>query len=468
MDRRIYGLETEFGLTCLSHGARTLSPEEAARVLFRPITTEFSSSNLFLRNGSRLYLDVGAHPEYATAECDDLVQLLAHDRAGEEIMADLARQGTEALAADGVSGELVMFKNNTDSHGNSYGCHENYLVGRVGDFAAFTEALLGFLVTRQLLCGAGRLVTDRDGATRYCVSQRAEHMLDAVSSATTRARPMINTRDEPHGDPRKHRRMHVIVGDSNLSEVSTLLKVGSTELVIRVLEEDPDAFAPWRLADPMAAIRSVARDTHGGGRVELADGRTLTGLELQEVYFARCAALDNFSPTLDRVMGLWRKVLDALAADDLDALASEIDWVIKLRWLQRYAERHSLALGSPHLAALDLRYHEITGAGIFRMLEQAGAVARITTPDDVAHAVSEPPATTRAALRGRFVTAAQEHGRDYEVDWTTLHVKDLSDGLVRCPDPFSATDARVDALLARMADEPRNGLPWRFADPLPC
>lgn len=467
--RRIYGLETEYGLTCVSHSTRAMSSEEAARVLFRPITSEHHASNVFLTNGSRLYLDVGAHPEYATAECDDLLQLLVHDRAGEEVMADLARRGTQALRAGGVDAELVMLKNNTDSHGNSYGCHENYLVGRVGDYAAFTEALLGFLVSRQLVCGAGRVVRDADGTARYSVSQRAEHMLDAVSSATTRSRPMINTRDEPHGDPRRHRRMHVIVGDSNLAEASTLLKVGTTELVIRVLEEDPDAFAALALADPIAAIKAVSRDLRGGGLVELADGRTITGLELQEAYFARCAELDEFPPTLDRVMGLWRDALDALAADRLDALAGHVDWVIKLRWLQRYLDRHSLPLGSPAVAALDLRYHEITGGGIARLLEQRGAVARITDPADVARAVEVPPATTRAALRGRFVAAATEHGRDFEVDWVTLHCKDLADGMVRCPDPFAASDERVDALIERMAREPRAGLGFRFADPpLPC
>ena len=232
--RRIFGIETEFGITCTSGGQRTLTPDEVARYLFRKVVAWGRSSNVFLGNGSRLYLDVGSHPEYATAECDSLRQLVAHDRAGEQIVESLAVDAQARLAADEVRGEIYVFKNNTDSAGNSYGCHENYLVRRGGDFGAVSDGLLPFLISRQLICGAGKIVHTSKGAT-YALSQRADHIWEGVSSATTRSRPIINTRDEPHADAEKYRRLHVIVGDSNMSETTTRLKVGTTDLVLREL-----------------------------------------------------------------------------------------------------------------------------------------------------------------------------------------------------------------------------------------
>ena len=216
MQRRIFGIETEFGVTCTFHGQRRLSPDEVARYLFRRVVSWGRSSNVFLRNGSRLYLDVGSHPEYATAECDDLAQLVTHDKAGERILEDLLVDAERRLADEGIGGDIFLFKNNTDSAGNSYGCHENYLVARAGEFSRIADILLPFLVTRQLICGAGKVLQTPRGAV-YCLSQRAEHIWEGVSSATTRSRPIINTRDEPHADAERYRRLHVIVGDSNMS-----------------------------------------------------------------------------------------------------------------------------------------------------------------------------------------------------------------------------------------------------------
>ncbi|MDT7629084.1 MAG: proteasome accessory factor, partial [Pseudonocardiales bacterium] len=225
MQRRIFGVETEFGVTCTFHGQRRLSPDEVARYLFRRVVSWGRSSNVFLRNGSRLYLDVGSHPEYATAECDSLTQLVAHDKAGERILEDLLVDAERRLVDEGIGGDIYLFKNNTDSAGNSYGCHENFLVGRHGEFSRLADVLIPFLVTRQLICGAGKVLQTPRGAV-YCVSQRAEHIWEGVSSATTRSRPIINTRDEPHADAERYRRLHVIVGDSNMNEATTLLKVG--------------------------------------------------------------------------------------------------------------------------------------------------------------------------------------------------------------------------------------------------
>ena len=217
MDRRIFGIENEYGVTCSFEGQRRLSPDEVARYLFRRVVSWGRSSNVFLRNGARLYLDVGSHPEYATPECDDLRQAVVHDKAGERILEGLVADAQQRLKDEGIAGEVYLFKNNTDSAGNSYGCHENYLVSRHGDFQRLSDVLIPFLVSRQIICGAGKVLQTPRGAI-YCVSQRADHIWEGVSSATTRSRPIINTRDEPHADAEHHRRLHVIVGDSNMSE----------------------------------------------------------------------------------------------------------------------------------------------------------------------------------------------------------------------------------------------------------
>ena len=225
------GVETEFGVTAYRDGKTVLTPEEVARYLFRPVVSKHRSSNIFTQNASRLYLDVGSHPEFATAECDSVSQLLAYDKSGEYLYSQLAEQAVEALAADRIAADVFLFKNNVDSMGNSYGTHENYLISRELVFKSFGKQLLPFLVTRQLICGAGMIKKGE-----FVISQRADQVWEGVSSATTRTRPIINTRDEPHGDSRRFRRMHVIVGDSNMSEPTFALKVGSTLLVIEMLE----------------------------------------------------------------------------------------------------------------------------------------------------------------------------------------------------------------------------------------
>ena len=227
MERRIFGLENEYGVTCTLRGQRRLSPDEVARYLFRRVVSWGRSSNVFLENGARLYLDVGSHPEYATPECDSIYDVVVHDKAGERILESLLMSAEQRLREEGIRGEVYLFKNNTDSAGNSYGCHENYLVEREGDFARFTDVLIPFLVTRQIYAGAGKVLQTARGAM-YCVSQRAEHIWEGVSSATTRSRPIINTRDEPHADAERFRRLHVIVGDSNMSEYTNFLKIGTS------------------------------------------------------------------------------------------------------------------------------------------------------------------------------------------------------------------------------------------------
>ena len=454
MDRRIFGLETEYGVTCTFKGQRRLSPDEVARYLFRRVVSWGRSSNVFLRNGSRLYLDVGSHPEYATAECDSIEQLVVHDRAGERILEGLVTDAQQRLHDEGISGDIYLFKNNTDSAGNSYGCHENYLIERHGEFAKLADQLIPFLVSRQIITGAGKVLQTPRGA-QYCVSQRADHIWEGVSSATTRSRPIINTRDEPHADAELYRRLHVIVGDSNMSEVTTLLKVGTADLVLRMIEGGV-VMRDMSLENPIRAIREMSHDLTGRKKVKLSTGRELSALQMQWEYFEKAAEFaDRRGLTADattaRVLELWGRALKAIEAEDLSLIDREIDWAIKLRLLERYMAKHDLTLAAPRLAQLDLAYHDIArGRGLFSIMERQGLVDRISRDIDVFAAKSTPPQTTRAKLRGDFVRRAQEKHRDFTVDWVHLKLNDQAQRTVLCKDPFLAVDERVERLIASM------------------
>ncbi|HWE87843.1 MAG TPA: Pup--protein ligase [Pseudonocardiaceae bacterium] len=449
MQRRIFGIETEFGVTCTFHGQRRLSPDEVARYLFRRVVSWGRSSNVFLRNGSRLYLDVGSHPEYATAECDDLVQLVTHDKAGERILEDLLVDAERRLADEGIGGDIFLFKNNTDSAGNSYGCHENYLVARAGEFSRIADILLPFLVTRQLICGAGKVLQTPRGAV-YCLSQRAEHIWEGVSSATTRSRPIINTRDEPHADAERYRRLHVIVGDSNMSEVTTLLKVGTANLVLEMIEQGVQ-FRDFSLDNPIRAIREISHDLTGKRPVRLAGGREASALDIQREYHSRAAehvAKHGPDPVAERVVELWGRTLDAVEAEDLSKIDREIDWAIKYRLVEQYRGKHNIDLSNPRIAQLDLAYHDIRrGRGVFDLLQRKGLVERITDDGEIEAAKDIPPQTTRAKLRGDFIAAAQQAGRDFTVDWVHLKLNDQAQRTVLCKDPFRAVDERVERLI---------------------
>ncbi|MGH3914353.1 MAG: Pup--protein ligase [Pseudonocardiaceae bacterium] len=452
MQRRIFGIETEFGVTCTFHGQRRLSPDEVARYLFRRVVSWGRSSNVFLRNGSRLYLDVGSHPEYATAECDNLAQLVTHDKAGERILEDLLVDAERRLTDEGIGGDIFLFKNNTDSAGNSYGCHENYLVARAGEFSRIADVLLPFLVTRQLVCGAGKVLQTPRGAV-YCLSQRAEHIWEGVSSATTRSRPIINTRDEPHADAERYRRLHVIVGDSNMSEVTTLLKVGTANLVLEMVEEGT-AFRDFTLDNPIRAIREISHDLTGRRGVRLAGGREASALDIQREYYTRAAehvSRRGSDPLTDRVMELWDRTLDAVEQQDLSRIDREIDWAIKHRLVERYRAKHQMNLSNPRIAQLDLAYHDIRrGRGLFDLLQRKALVDRVTDDGEIEAAKDTPPATTRAKLRGDFIAAAQAAGRDFTVDWVHLKLNDQAQRTVLCKDPFRAVDERVERLIASL------------------
>ena len=452
MDRRIFGIENEYGVTCTFRGQRRLSPDEVARYLFRRVVSWGRSSNVFLRNGARLYLDVGSHPEYATPECDAVVDLVTHDKAGERILEGLLVDAERRLREEGIAGDIYLFKNNTDSAGNSYGCHENYLVGRHGEFSRLADVLIPFLVSRQIVVGAGKVLQTPRGAV-FCVSQRAEHIWEGVSSATTRSRPIINTRDEPHADAERFRRLHVIVGDSNMNEVTTLLKVGATDLVLRMIEAGV-VMRDLTLENPIRAIREISHDITGRRKVKLANGREAGALEIQREYHAKAVdfvARRGSTATDDRVLDLWGRTLTAVETGDLSLVDREIDWVTKYQLIERYRAKHDLALSSARVAQLDLAYHDVhRGRGLYYLLEKKGSVERATTDLAVFEAKSVPPQTTRARLRGEFIRQAQDKRRDFTVDWVHLKLNDQAQRTVLCKDPFRAVDDRVDKLIASM------------------
>ena len=447
--RRIMGVETEFGVTAYRDGKTVLTPEEVARYLFRPVVSKHRSSNIFTQNASRLYLDVGSHPEFATAECDSVSQLLAYDKSGEYLYSQLAEQAVEALAADRIAADVFLFKNNVDSMGNSYGTHENYLISRELVFKSFGKQLLPFLVTRQLICGAGMIKKGE-----FVISQRADQVWEGVSSATTRTRPIINTRDEPHGDSRRFRRMHVIVGDSNMSEPTFALKVGSTLLVIEMLEAGFE-LDDVELDNPIAHIRPIASDPTGSTEMLLKDGRTVTALEIQQATLDAAKRWlevrpDEGTPNeeMGRIVDLWQRTLDAIANQDFSGVDTEIDWVIKRKLLTQFKDRLGVEWDHPKLKQIDLTYHDINRQrGLFYLLERKGLAKRWITDEDIVAAATTPPQTTRAALRGRFLDAVQEAGTDYNVDWVHLKVNRPEPQTVDLLDPFVTEDQRVDDLI---------------------
>jgi proteasome accessory factor A len=452
VQRRIFGIENEYGVTCTLRGQRRLSPDEVARYLFRRVVSWGRSSNVFLANGARLYLDVGSHPEYATPECDSVRQLVVHDKAGERILEQLLTSAEQRLGDEGVHGDVYLFKNNTDSAGNSYGCHENYCTSRRDDFSSYTEVLIPFLVSRQIYAGAGKVLQTARGA-RYCVSQRAEHIWEGVSSATTRSRPIINTRDEPHADAERYRRLHVIVGDSNMSEYTNFLKVGACSLMLRMLEEPQVVLRDMTLENPIRAIREISHDMTCTRRVRLANGREVSALDIQSEYLNRALRFAEHHDLTDEeqlALDMWEYTLSHLEDDPLK-LDRELDWVIKYKLIEAYRERHDLALSDARVALVDLQYHDVNRErGVFYRMQRKGMVDRIVTDEEISHAVEHPPQTTRARLRGEFIKRAKERKRDYTVDWVHLKLNDQAQRTVLCKDPFKAEDERVDKLIASL------------------
>ncbi len=450
MQRRIYGIENEYGITCTVDGTRRLSPDEVARYLFRKVVSWGRSSNVFLVNGARLYLDVGSHPEYATPECDSVHQVVTHDKAGERTLELLVASAEERLREEGIDGDIYLFKNNTDSANNSYGCHENYLTTRRDEQAEYDEVLIPFLVTRQIWAGAGKIHQNLDGEAGFSISQRAAHIWEGVSSATTRSRPIINSRDEPHADAERFRRLHVIVGDSNMSEYASFLKIGTCGLLLRMLEEPNVVFRDMTLENPIRAIREISNDPTCRKVVRLANGREMSALDIQREFLGqvlRFAQRREMSPEELKILAMWEHCLNGIEVDPLN-LVRECDWVAKYQLVEAFRSRHGLALSDPRVLLLDLQYHDVNRRrGLYYRMLERGLLERITTDQEVATAVNEAPQTTRARLRGEFIRRAKEKQRDYTVDWVHLKLNDQAQRTVLCKDPFRAEDDRVNKLI---------------------
>ena len=469
LTRRIMGVETEYGIACTAGSRRLLMPDDAARYFFRPIVEQYSCSNIFTPNSSRLYLDVGSHPEVATPECDSVRQLLAYDRAGDRIVNSLAQQAEEAIAWERLAekagitadaAQVYLFRNNVDAIGNSYGCHENYLVHRSIILKELGLKLLPFLVTRQLLCGAGKIYRPFAGSPSekygpgFCFSQRADHVWEGVSSATTRSRPMINTRDEPHADSTRFRRLHVIVGDSNVAEPTTRLKISSTLLMLEMIEAG-FPLPSFPLEDEVTAIRDVSHSLNGLAPLALKDGGTVTALDIQRSYFDAATAwagqreggIGEHAEALD----LWGRVIQALDTGDLSLIDTEVDWAIKYSLFSRFVDGQGLAWDDPKLAQIDLRYHDIRPErSIAHALMRKGLIKTVLTEAEVEAAWKKAPPTTRARLRGAFLEAAAAHNAEITVDWTSIKLNRPEPRRVELLDPFATVDPAVDELLEQI------------------
>jgi proteasome accessory factor A len=376
------------------------------------------------------------------------MDLVVYDKAGERIVEDLLHQAEKRLREDGISGNILLFKNNTDSAGNSYGCHENYLVSRDVSFQRLAEALIPFFVTRQIFAGAGKVLQTPRGF-HYCLSQRAQHICQEISGATTSSRSIINTRDEPHADAEKYRRLHVIVGDSNMSEVATYLKVGTTAVVLDMIEDgyfDRD----YSLQSPVQAIRDISHDPALRETVKLKDGRAMTALEIQKEYLQACLAYAQHvdaDPVTRDVLDRWTEMLTRLEADPVQC-DREVDWVIKRQWIEEYMGRHRLSWRDPRVSLIDLQYHDIRPfKGIYYLLSRNDRVERLVRDEQVEIAKHTPPQTTRARLRGEFIRRANLKGKDYRVDWVYLKLNDPERETILCKDPFQAHDERVERLI---------------------
>ena len=450
MERRIYGLENEYGVTCTLRGQRRLSPDEVARYLFRRVVSWGRSSNVFLQNGARLYLDVGSHPEYATPECDSLYDLVVHDKAGERILESLVGSAEQRLAEESIRGTIYLFKNNTDSAGNSYGCHENYLTSRRDDLGHYAEVLIPFLVSRQIYTGAGKVLQTARGAS-YSIAQRAEHIWEGVSSATTRSRPIINTRDEPHADAEKYRRLHVIVGDSNMCEYTTFVKVGSAACMLRMLEDHNVVLRDMTLENPIRAIREISHDMTCRRLVRLANGREVSALDIQREYLDRAlryAETAGFPPLEQQALDMWEHCVTTLENDPIK-LDREVDWVIKYKLIEAF--RASATISPSDTRGCNCSTCSTTTSrrdrSPFYKMQNRGMVERVCTDEDIDTAIETPPQTTRARLRGEFVKRAKERRRDYTVDWVHLKLNDQAQRTVLCKDPFKSRDERVEKLI---------------------
>lgn len=410
-------------------------------------------ANVSLPNGARYYVD-HAHPEYSTPECSNARDLVVHDKAGERIL-EVSLRETERLLPDGQ--RIAIYKNNSDGKGNSYGTHENYLVSRATPFADIVRDLTPFFVSRQMFTGAGKLGAEgnwnADDGGAFQLTQRADFFEAEVGLETTLKRPIINTRDEPHADPAKYRRLHVIVGDANMSEVSTFLKVGTTALVLKMIE---DRFLPeLGLANPVQALHDVSQDLTCRAEVKLNDGRVLSAMALQWEYLQRAQKWveeNEETPQDVEILERWGSTLAALETDPM-SLRGQLDWVAKYSLMQDFRERDGLDWSDHKLKMIDLQYHDIRrNKGLYYRLENSGRVERLVTDAEVERAMREPPEDTRAYFRGKVIGRFPD--AIAAASWDSLIMDTGDETLQRIPmrEPLKGTRDQVGALLDGATD----------------
>jgi Pup amidohydrolase len=480
---KVFGIETEYGIAAA--GAPDFNPVLSSSLListyagslrkirwdyeqesplrdargFEPVPAREGSdedlglANVVLPNGARYYVD-HAHPEYSTPECITPRELVIHDKAGERI---LERSLDEVLAVMPSAPPLSIYKNNSDGKGNSYGTHENYLVDRATPFTDIVRDLTPFFVSRIIFTGAGKVGAeaswDERGRALFQLTQRADFFETEVGLETTLKRPIINTRDEPHADPDKYRRLHVIVGDANMCEVATFLKIGTTAIVLKMIE---DAFLPdLTLQTPVPSFHEVSRDLTLSAEIPLADGRRLTAIQLQWEYFEHARKfVERFDDTPEnrQVLERWENVLSALESDPF-SLHAQLDWVAKYRLATAYRERDGLGWNDAKLRAIDLQYHDVRrNRGLYYRLESSGKVERLTTDAEVDEAIMEPPVDTRAYFRGRCISRYPD--AIAAASWDSLIIDTGADALQRIPmrEPLRGTKEHVEGLLAQAED----------------
>jgi proteasome accessory factor PafA2 len=418
-----------------------------------PAEEDLGLANVILPNGARYYVD-HAHPEYSTPECATPRDLVVHDKAGERI---LERSLLEMQKALPPGQRIAIYKNNSDGKGNSYGTHENYLVDRATAFGSIVRDLTPFLVSRQVFTGAGKVggeaPWDERDRHRFQLTQRADFFEAEVGLETTLKRPIINTRDEPHADPERYRRLHVIIGDANMSEVATFLKLGTTALVLKMIEDEylPDL----SLGNPVAALHRVSRDVACTEPVRMADDRRMTAVQIQWEYLERARKYveqEDDTPENAVVLERWESILSALETDP-SALDRQLDWVAKLRILEGYRDRDGLDWSDPKLRLIDLQYHDVRrDKGLYHRLADAGKVERLVSDDEVERAVMEPPQDTRAFFRGRCISRYPQ--AIAAASWDSIIFDTGGETLQRIPmrEPLRGTRAHVERLFADAPD----------------
>jgi proteasome accessory factor A len=416
----------------------------------RPLSFEEIKSDLVLSNGARFYND-HAHPEYSTPECTTLQQIVAQDKAGERILAECARRRNQKLPS---GFEVRLYKNNTDFAGHSYGCHDNYLMRRDIAWDQIVAGMLPFLVTRQIFAGAGKMGIEAESAQGepgvYQISQRADFFSVVVSIDTMNRRPLINTRDEPHVDASRYRRFHVILGDSNMSEWATAMKVGTTALMLDLIERGQ---APQlEIAQPVDANKSISRDQTYDWIIELKDGRKISAIDVQRIYLRAASKLDpppsgfGGSDNSDEwrwILREWENVLNDLERD-VSSTRDRVDWVAKKFLLEALRDEEGLAWSDPWLQSIDLEYHNLDlDRGLYYELVRKGLMRRISNEEEIKTAIFSPPETTRAFFRGRAV--ARFNDEISSIQWDEIVFVNGAQSF-RIALPEAAVDARLDAL----------------------